>query len=118
MTIRIWHQSLADLTQLPNYSRMLAQHASLACGPDTVVDVHGLRPGTYHTDMAPIDATRCSPSPKCWSSCSADRVANQPARGLRPATRAHRPAPAQRGDRRARGCDHSLMECGPLPVGN
>jgi hypothetical protein len=58
MTIRIWHQSLTDLTQLPGYARMLEEHARRICGADTVVDLHGLRPGTYPGGMAPVEMTR------------------------------------------------------------
>ena len=58
MTMRIWHQSITDLTQLPGYANRLAEHARLILGPETVVDVHGLRPGTYPIGMAPIDMSR------------------------------------------------------------
>lgn len=58
MAIRIWHQSFTDLTQLPGYAKMLAEHAQRICGPDTVVDLHGLRPGTCPSGMAPIDMSR------------------------------------------------------------
>lgn len=53
--IRIWHQSYTDLSALPGYRAMLAEHARAVCGPDTVVDLHGLRPGTYPDGMPPID---------------------------------------------------------------
>lgn len=55
MAIRIWHQSYTDLSRLPGYRAMLAEHARAICGPDTVVDLHGLRPGTYPDGMPPID---------------------------------------------------------------
>jgi Asp/Glu/hydantoin racemase len=55
MTIRIWHQSYTDLTRLPGYRSMLAEHARAICGPETVVDLHGLRPGTYPEGMPPIE---------------------------------------------------------------
>lgn len=58
MTIRIRHQSLTDLTQLPRYGRMLEEHARRMCGVDTVVDLHGLRPGTYPGGMTPVEMTR------------------------------------------------------------
>lgn len=58
MTIRIWHQSFTDLTQLPGYADMLAEHARRVCRADTVVDLHGLLPGTYPSGMAPIDMSR------------------------------------------------------------
>lgn len=52
--MRIWHQSYTDLTRLPGYAGMLAAHAKAVCGPDTVVDLHGLRPGTYPDGMPPV----------------------------------------------------------------
>lgn len=55
MAIRIWHQSYTDLTRLPGYRTMMAEHARAVCGPDTVVDLHGLRPGTYPEGMPPIE---------------------------------------------------------------
>lgn len=58
MTVRIWHQSLTDLTKLPGYADMLSDHARRICGPETIVDVHGLRPGTYPPGMAPIEMGR------------------------------------------------------------
>lgn len=56
--IRIWTQSITDLTQLPGYEKVLKAHAHQICGTDTVVDVHGVRPGTYPNGMAPIEMTR------------------------------------------------------------
>lgn len=58
MTIRIWVQSFTDLSALPGYEGMLRDHARRICGPDTVVDVHGVRPGTYPGGMAPIEMIR------------------------------------------------------------
>ena len=55
MTIRIWHQSYTDLNSLPGYATMLQDHARRVCGPDTVVDLHGVEPGTYPKDMAPVE---------------------------------------------------------------
>lgn len=52
--MRIWHQSYTDLTRLPGYAGMLAEHARASCGPDTTVDLHGLRPGTYPEGMPPV----------------------------------------------------------------
>jgi allantoin racemase len=45
--IRIWHQSITDVTLQVNYAATLAQQAGDFCGADTVVDIHGVRPGTY-----------------------------------------------------------------------
>ena len=58
MGIRIWHQSLTDLTLLPGYAAMMRDHARRVCGADTVVDLHGLAPGTYPEGMPPIDMVR------------------------------------------------------------
>lgn len=58
MGIRIWLQSFTDLTQLPGYARMLAEHAERVCHSDTMVDIHGVRPGTYPEGVAPIEALR------------------------------------------------------------
>jgi len=58
MGIRIWHQSLTDLTLLPGYTAMLRDHARRVCAPDTTVDLHGLAPGTYPPGMAPIEMVR------------------------------------------------------------
>ena len=58
MGIRIWHQSMTDLTLLPGYAGMLHDHARRICGADTVVDLHGLAPGTYPQGMAPIELVR------------------------------------------------------------
>ena len=54
MPIRIWHQSFADLSQLPGYRRMLEEHAVSSASPGTVVDVHGARPGTYPEGIPPV----------------------------------------------------------------
>ena len=55
MTIRIRHQSFTDLSQLPGYSAMLIDHAKRVCRSDTVVDLHGVEPGTYPSGMAPVE---------------------------------------------------------------
>ncbi len=54
MTTRIWHQSYTDLTRLPGYRDMLAAHAARVGDPQTKVELHGLRPGTYPEGMPPI----------------------------------------------------------------
>jgi len=55
MAIRIWHQSYTDLNRLPGYAAMMQDHARRVCDPGTVVDLHGVEPGTYPGDMAPVD---------------------------------------------------------------
>ncbi len=56
--MRIWHQSFSDLDRVPLYRRTLQAHAAQVCDPGDSVTVHGLRPGTYGPDLAPIDAIR------------------------------------------------------------
>ncbi len=58
MAIRIWHQSFTDLELLPSYAAMLQDHAARVCAPDTTVEVHGVRPGSYPAGLTPIEATR------------------------------------------------------------
>lgn len=55
MAVRIWHQSYTDLSRLPGYAGMLQEHARRICAPDTVVDLHGVAPGTYPAGMAPVE---------------------------------------------------------------
>lgn len=50
MTIRIWHQSFADLKRLPAYEAVLREHMGRVTRPGTRVDLHGMHPGTYVTD--------------------------------------------------------------------
>lgn len=57
-TIRIWTQSITDLTKLPGYADTLKAHAHRICSPDTVIDVHGVRPGSYPNGLAPIQMTK------------------------------------------------------------
>ena len=47
---------MTDLTLLAQYAKTLAQHAQAVCDPDTVVDVHGVAPGTYPSGVTPIEA--------------------------------------------------------------
>jgi Asp/Glu/hydantoin racemase len=58
--IRVWHQSITDLTRLVSYRDALTEHARTVCGPDVTVDVHGVAPGTYPEGAAPIRTT-CYP---------------------------------------------------------
>jgi allantoin racemase len=53
--IRLWHQSISELDHLPHYQQMLIEHASRVIDADTVLDVHGMRKGTYPDGVAPID---------------------------------------------------------------
>jgi Asp/Glu/hydantoin racemase len=56
--MRIWHQSFSDLDRVPLYRRTLQEHGAKVADPGMQVTVHGLRPGTYGPDLAPIDAIR------------------------------------------------------------
>jgi Asp/Glu/hydantoin racemase len=55
MSIHIWHQSISELDHLPAYRTMLSEHARMVTRPDTVVDLHGMRAGTYPSGAAPIE---------------------------------------------------------------
>lgn len=60
MTLRIWHQSITDMSRLPGYETALAAHAATVCEPSVTVDLHGVWPGTYPDGTAPIETT-CYP---------------------------------------------------------
>jgi allantoin racemase len=47
--IRIWHQSLTDLSLLGAYHKGLADHLSHVAPPGVQVTAHGVREGTYET---------------------------------------------------------------------
>jgi allantoin racemase len=46
--IRYWHQSMTELEGLENYRAFLARHASKVLDSSVSVDLHGLKPGSYH----------------------------------------------------------------------
>ncbi len=50
MTMRIWHQSFTVLDDVPHYRDALARHMQAQAQPDTVIDLHGMRAGTYPSD--------------------------------------------------------------------
>lgn len=56
--IRIWHQSITDLSLLPGYASGLTATAGRIASPGTVVDVHGVLPGSYPPGISPIIALR------------------------------------------------------------
>ncbi len=56
--MRIWHQSFSDLDRAPVYRATLARHAEAVMPAGDSVVLHGLRPGTYGGDFAPIHAIR------------------------------------------------------------
>jgi allantoin racemase len=45
--MRIWHQSLTVLEDVPDYAASMTQHIRRVVRPDTEVVLHGLLPGTY-----------------------------------------------------------------------
>jgi allantoin racemase len=49
--MRIWHQSLTVLNELPAYQVLLDKHIKSIVRPDTEVVLHGMMPGTYATDF-------------------------------------------------------------------
>jgi allantoin racemase len=53
--MRIWHQSFTDLDNLPGYAGMLAELCRRVCSTGTVVDLHGVLPGTYPEGVAPVE---------------------------------------------------------------
>ncbi|MEH6755936.1 MAG: aspartate/glutamate racemase family protein [Parasphingorhabdus sp.] len=50
MAIRIWHQSFTVLSDLEAYDAALQEHFRRVSRPDTVIDMHGMREGTYRTN--------------------------------------------------------------------
>lgn len=53
--MRFWHQSLTELDRLPAYRDAMAAHFQRVGRPDTVVDLHGMAPGTYATLYPGVD---------------------------------------------------------------
>lgn len=47
MGMRIWHQSFTVLEDVPMYVARMQDHARRVVRPDTVVDLHGMMPGTF-----------------------------------------------------------------------
>ena len=54
--MRIWHQSMTTLEELPGYAKLMKAHAQKVCDESTVVDLHGLSVGTHSSELAPIEA--------------------------------------------------------------
>lgn len=48
--LRIWHQSFTVLDDVPHYRDALARHLETVTAADTVIDFHGMKPGTYPSD--------------------------------------------------------------------
>lgn len=53
MSIRIWHQSLTELDTVPGYRAMLERRVAAVADEGTVVDLHGVQPGTYPPGAPP-----------------------------------------------------------------
>lgn len=56
--MKIWVQSMTDLTRLPGYARQMCEHAERVCSLGTSIELHGVRHGTYPPDTAPTVAAR------------------------------------------------------------
>jgi allantoin racemase len=50
VAIRIWHQSFTVLSDLAAYDEALRAHFARVARSDTVIDMHGMREGTYRTN--------------------------------------------------------------------
>lgn len=50
MAIRIWHQSFTVLEDLAAYDAALKAHFKKVARPETVIEMHGMRPGTFRTN--------------------------------------------------------------------
>jgi len=50
MAIRIWHQSFTVLQDLNAYGEALDAHFRKVARPDTTIELHGMRNGTYRTN--------------------------------------------------------------------
>ena len=55
MTMRLWHQSFTELHRLPRYKAALGEHFRRIALPDTVIELHGMAPGTYPTEYPGTD---------------------------------------------------------------
>jgi allantoin racemase len=53
--MRIWHQSMTVLDNLPGYEERLRSHSKKVLLPDTEVVMHGLRKDTYSSDYPGVD---------------------------------------------------------------
>lgn len=56
--IRIWHQSITDISVLPGYANGLRTIAGRIARPGTEISIHGVTPGSYPEGIAPITALR------------------------------------------------------------
>lgn len=56
--MRIWHQGFIEMASVPAYGEALTRHLRAVAAPDTVVDVHGVAPGTYTPGHTAADIAR------------------------------------------------------------
>ena len=56
--LKIWHQSLTDLSAVPGYRQSLTAIAAYVGQPGTRVEIHGVVPGTFPAGTAPVIALR------------------------------------------------------------
>ena len=56
--VRIWHQGFIELATVPAYREALERHLRAVAEPGTVVDVHGVAPGTYTPGHTAADIAR------------------------------------------------------------
>ncbi len=56
--MRIWHQGFIEMVTIPAYGQALERHLRAVVGPGTVVDVHGVAPGTYTPGHTAADIAR------------------------------------------------------------
>jgi Asp/Glu/hydantoin racemase len=47
--MKLWHQSFAQLDKLPGYVAAIREHLDKVASPGTVIDMHGMLPGTHAT---------------------------------------------------------------------
>jgi allantoin racemase len=55
--MKIWHQSMTDLTKLPTYRRNMAEHAAKVLGSEHRVVIKGMPAGVYE-QVAPVIALK------------------------------------------------------------
>jgi len=53
--MRLWHQSRTELARLPKYADAMTAHFRRVGQPGTIVDLHGLSPGSYVTEYPGYD---------------------------------------------------------------
>lgn len=55
--MKIWHQSMTDLSQLPTYRRNMTEHAAKVLGPEHEMVIKGMPKGVYE-QVAPVKALK------------------------------------------------------------